>query len=292
MCGFAGLFKPGGLLTEDQTELEQMSQAIRFRGPDENSLVAEDKIAFAFRRLSIIDLSGGSQPKETDDKSVCGVFNGEIYNYRELRDTLADETFTTNSELEIMLKLYRVHGEEFISLLRGMFAIAFYDREKERIFLGRDPFGIKPLYYRVTDDGITFASEAKAFLFDPSYADFRTKDELVQHYFTYQYMPTKSFSDGLNILPAGHYLTYDAKTRLVRVERFFDPMFRADREMDYEAKKTLLRETLTESVRYHMISDVPVGTFLSSGIDSAIVTAISSKINPGIKAFTVAFGVK
>lgn len=292
MCGFAGLFKPGGLLTEDRGKLENMSQAIRFRGPDENSLVAEEKIAFAFRRLSIIDLSGGSQPKETDDKTLCGVFNGEIYNYRELRETLTDETFTTKSELEIMLKLYRQHGDSFITMLRGMFAIAFYDRERERIFLGRDPFGIKPLYYRVTEAGITFASEAKAFLFDPDYESFRTRDELVQHYFTYQYMPSAAFSDGLSILPAGHYLTYDAATREVRVERYYDPMFHADHEMDYESKKALLRETLTESVKYHMISDVPVGTFLSSGIDSAIVTAISSKINPGIKAFTVAFGVK
>ncbi len=292
MCGFAGLYKPGGLIPEDRSELEGMSQAIRFRGPDENSLVTEEKIAFAFRRLSIIDLSGGSQPKETLDRAVTGVFNGEIYNYRELRETLSDETFTTKSELEIMLKLYRTHGDEFIRQLRGMFAIAFYDREKDRVFLGRDPFGIKPLYYRMTSDGITFASEAKAFLFDPSYPTFKTRDELVQHYFTYQYMPTKSFSDGLCILPAGHYLTYDAESKEVKITRYFDPMFCPDRELDYEAKKKLLRETLTESVRYHMISDVPVGTFLSSGIDSAIITAISSRLNPGIKAFTVAFGVK
>ena len=226
MCGFAGLFKPGGLIPEDKTQLEGMSQAIRFRGPDENSLVAEKKIAFAFRRLSIIDLSGGSQPKETDDGAVTGVFNGEIYNYRELRETLKDETFTTNSELEIMLKLYRLHGEKFVSSLRGMFAIAFYDREKDRVLLARDPFGIKPLYYRVTKDGLTFASEAKAFLFDPSYDTFRTRDELVQHYFTYQYMPAKTFSGDLNILPAGHYLVYEAATGEVRTERYFDPMFR------------------------------------------------------------------
>ncbi len=292
MCGFAGMFRPDGFDQKEKEILRQMSQTIRFRGPDEDSLMVEDPIAFAFRRLSIIDLSGGSQPKESDDGSVLGVFNGEIYNYRELRDTLSGETFETASELEVMLKLYRRHGESFIAQLRGMFAIAFYDREEKTLFLGRDPFGIKPLYYRIHEGKITFASEAKAFIFDPGYESFRTGDELVQHYFTYQYMPTKEFSQGLSILPAGHYMVFDGKTGEGRVERYFDPMFRADREKSYEEKKALLRETLTESVKYHMISDVPVGTFLSSGIDSAIVTAISSKINPGIKAFTVAFGVK
>ncbi len=292
MCGFAGIFHPQGLFEDDRLVLENMSRAIRFRGPDESSLVAEEKIAFAFRRLSIIDLSGGSQPKESDDGALCGVFNGEIYNYRELKETLVGESFETASELEIMLKLYRKHGAHFISMLRGMFAVSFYDRQKNTLLLARDPFGIKPLYYRVTDKGITFSSEAKAFLFDPDYQSFRTKDELVQHYFTYQYMPTKEFSDGLSILPAGHYLLFDGNTGEVTTTRYFDPMFRPNREKTYEEKKALLRETLTESVRYHMISDVPVGTFLSSGIDSAVITALSSKINPGIKAFTVAFGVK
>jgi len=292
MCGFAGIFHPQGLVSEDQNVLKQMSKAIRFRGPDEDSIVVEEKIAFAFRRLSIIDLSGGSQPKTSSDGTITGVFNGEVYNYRELRDTLAGESFETASELEIMIKLYAKHGPDFISMLRGMFAIAFYDKKEEKVFLGRDPFGIKPLYYRVTEKGLSFASEAKAFLFDPEYDTFRTRDDLVQHYFTYQYMPAKEFSGGLSILPAGHFLVYDAKSGKVSMERYFDPMFCANRERSYEEKKKLVRETLTESVRYHMISDVPVGTFLSSGIDSAVVTAISSKINPGIKAFTVAFGVK
>ncbi len=293
MCGFAGLFRHNGLTDQDRVDLSGMSESIRFRGPDENSLVFEDRIAFAFRRLSIIDLEFGSQPKKTPDGAVTGIFNGEIYNYRDLRaEFLSDETFETNSELEVMLKLYRKKGESFVSHLRGMFAIAFYDREKEAILLARDPFGIKPLYYRVTDEGITFASEAKAFLFDPTYPSFKTRDELVQHYFTYQYMPAKEFSGGLCILPAGHYLVYDVKTGKARTARYFDPMFRPNPEKSFEEKKNELREVLTESVKYHMISDVPVGTFLSSGIDSAIVTALASRAHPGIKAFTVAFGVK
>ena len=292
MCGFAGMFQPGGLCGEDRENLSRMSHAIRFRGPDESSLVAEGEIAFAFRRLSIIDLSGGSQPKETDDGRITGVFNGEIYNYRELKETLQGESFVTSSELEIMLKLYRKEGASFLTRLRGMFAIAFFDRESRKLLLARNPFGIKPLYYRVTEKGITFSSEAKAFLFDPSYESFETKKELVQHYFTYQYMPAKEFAGGLSILPAGHFLVFDGVTGECKVERYFDPIFRTDGEKSYEEKKALLRETLTESVKYHMISDVPVGTFLSSGIDSAIITALSSKLNPGIKAFTVAFGVK
>ncbi len=293
MCGFAGVFHPEGLVEEDRKMLSCMSEAIRFRGPDEESLVAEEKIAFAFRRLSIIDLEGGSQPKESADGVVKGVFNGEIYNYRELKEEyLGGEEFQTDSELEIMLKLYRLKGEGFIRLLRGMYAIAFYDRNADTLFLGRDPFGIKPLYYRLTEEGITFCSEAKAFLFDPTLETFKTRDDLVQHYFTYQYMPTKDFSSGLSILPAGHYLIYDGKSKKCRIERYFDPMFCPDKEKSYEEKKAEVRSVLTESVKYHMISDVPVGTFLSSGIDSAIVTALASQLNPGIKAFTVAFGVK
>ncbi len=292
MCGFAGLFRTQGLAEEEEALLGNMSESIRFRGPDENSLVLEDKMAFAFRRLSIIDLTSGSQPKKTADGSVSGVFNGEIYNYRLLRDTLEGESFETNSELEVMLKLYQKEGERFVTRLRGMFALAFYDKAAGKVFLARDPFGIKPLYYRVTDVGLTFASEAKAFLFDSSYPSFRTREELVQHYFTYQYMPTQEFSSGLCILPAGHYLVYDIPTGAVRVERYFDPMFCPNREKSFEEKKAHLRETLVESVKFHMISDVPVGTFLSSGIDSAIVTALASQLHPGIKAFTVAFGVR
>ena len=292
MCGFAGMFYPDGLTASSAPALENMSRAIRFRGPDEQSLAVEDKIAFAFRRLSIIDLDGGSQPKETEDRRITGVFNGEIYNYKELKEEVSDETFETSSELEILLKLYRKKGADFIHLLRGMYAIAFYDREEEKLFLARDRFGIKPLYYRRSDKGITFASEAKAFLFDEDEVNFRTSDALVQHYFTYQYMPTATFSDGLSILPAGHFLVYDAKTRKANIQRYFDPMFYPSGEKSYEEKKKLLRDVLTDSVRYHMISDVPVGTFLSSGIDSAVITALSSRIHPGIKAFTVAFGVK
>jgi len=292
MCGFAGMFRPDGILERDRLALKNMSEAIRFRGPDENSLVCEDRLAFAFRRLSIIDLSGGSQPKTSDDGKITGVFNGEIYNYRELKETLAGESFETASELEILLKLYRKNGADFVTMLRGMFAIAIYDREQDEILLARDPFGIKPLYYRATGEGITFASEAKAFLFDPTYPSFRTKDELVQHYFSYQYMPAKDFPGALSILPAGHCLIYNAKTGKTEIRCYFDPIFRPNREKSYEEKKAQLREAITESVRYHMISDVPVGTFLSSGVDSAIVTALSSKIHPGIQAFTVAFGVK
>jgi len=293
LCGFAGLFKLSGLVEEDRKQLSEMSESIRFRGPDENSLVFEDKIAFAFRRLSIIDLTLGSQPKKTADGAVSGIFNGEIYNYRDLREKyFKEESFETNSELEVMLKLYQKEGAKFVTHLRGMFAVAFYDRKNHKILLARDPFGIKPLYFRVTNEGITFASEAKAFLFDPTYPSFRTKDELVQHYFTYQYMPAKEFSSGLSILPAGHTLSYDTETGEWKTEMYFDPMFFPNREKDYKEKKREVREVLTESVKYHMISDVPVGTFLSSGIDSAIVTALASKLNPGIKAFTVAFGVK
>ena len=152
----------------NETLLQEMSRAIRHRGPDDSQYIVKDGFCVAFRRLSIIDLDNGAQPYTSPDGRFTAVFNGEIYNYRDLRQPLIDEglTFATNSEIEVIVALYRKYGDEFITMLRGMYAILIYDSEERTVFAGRDPFGIKPLYYRVTDSGIMFAAEMKAFLFD------------------------------------------------------------------------------------------------------------------------------
>lgn len=295
MCGFVGMFKKASLLEEERTLVANMSRAIAHRGPDEDKALEFENLAIAFRRLSIIDLEKGSQPFEYGDRYV-GIFNGEIYNYRDLREELIKEgyTFNTNSEIEVMLTLFSNEGESFINKLRGMFAFCFYDKEKNTVTMGRDPFGIKPLYYIHREGCVYFSSESKAFYLDPALDKSMIDKTQLQHYFTYQYVPEPStLHPEIKILPAGHYMVcdYNAKDE-VRFERYYTPTFRPVKSDDFEKKAALLRETVERSVKYHMISDVDVGTFLSGGIDSAVITATASKLNPGIKAFTVAFGVK
>jgi len=291
LCGFVGMFKNTSLLDEEKDLILKMSDAIDFRGPDEGRGVFYDRVGVGFRRLSIIDLELGSQPFERDN--LLGVFNGEIYNYRELRQTLIDEgeSFTTNSEIEVMLTLYKKHGEEFINLLRGMFAFAIFDKEKNTAVFGRDPFGIKPLYYLERDGKLLFSSESKALYLEPSLDKTLISDSAVQHYFTYQYVPEPAtMHPEIKILPAGHYMTSDGTKN--EIKKYYTPTFNPKKADDFEKKAQEVREVIESSVKYHMISDVDVGTFLSGGIDSAIITATASKLNPGIKAFTVAFGEK
>lgn len=289
------MFKNGSLSDEERLLVSNMSNAIAHRGPDEDKALIFDSLAIAFRRLSIIDLEKGSQPF-VYGKRYVGIFNGEIYNYLELRDELIREgyEFNTNSEIEVMLTLFSKEGESFINKLRGMFAFCFYDKEKNTITLGRDPFGIKPLYYMNKGGSVYFSSESKAFYLDPSLDKTKIDKSRLQHYFTYQYVPEPStLHPDIKILPAGHYMVCDFSAETpVRCEKYYTPVFKPVKSDDFEKKAALLRETVESSVKYHMISDVDVGTFLSGGIDSAVITATASKLNPGIKAFTVAFGVK
>lgn len=294
MCGFAGMFKKTALTEKDKATINTMSHAIRHRGPDDAKFICGDNFALAFRRLSIIDLENGSQPFTSGDGRFTAVFNGEIYNYLELRDEMIKlgETFKTRSEIETLVALYRHKGEKFIDDLRGMFSIAIYDSVENKIFLGRDPFGIKPYYYRISGDGIVFASEFKAFLFHDDIVEngFSVDNALLQSYFTFQYVTEPdTVSPEVKILPAGHYMTIgnDLEAKPVQYHKFF---FKPDKSISFDQKEKALRKAVEQSVEKHLLSDVPVGTFLSSGIDSAIITAVASKICPGTKAFTVAFG--
>ena len=277
----------------NETLLNQMSTAIRHRGPDDSQYIVRDGLCVAFRRLSIIDLNTGDQPFTSEDGRYTAVFNGEIYNYRDLRAPLMEEgvEFRTNSEIEVIVELYRKYGDEFITRLRGMFAILIYDSVEKTVFVGRDPFGIKPMYYRVTDKGLMFASEMKAFLFDETMGGFRVDPSLLQHYFTFQYVPEpNTITPQIKVLEAAHYLKCSADSKY-EIKPYVELRFEKPSEESFEEKAKKLRDILTESVEYHMISDVEVGTFLSSGIDSAVITAIASRLNPGIKALTVGFDV-
>ena len=292
MCGFVGMFNRDPA-TNNETLLTQMSQSIRHRGPDDSGYIVKNGFCVAFRRLSIIDLDNGAQPYTSPDGRFTIVFNGEIYNYLELRDPLIREglTFTTNSEVEVICALYRKYGEKFVEMLRGMFAIAIYDSVEETVYITRDPFGIKPMYYREAPNGIMFASEMKAFIFDETMDGFKVNPALLQHYLTFQYVPEPhTITGGISILEASHYMVID-KDGNYRIEKYVDVMFRQPVKESFDSKAERLRKIITDSVEHHLISDVEVGTFLSSGIDSAIITAVASRLQPGIKALTVGFNV-
>ncbi len=294
MCGFAGLYKKVKLSEGDRESILNMSQSIRHRGPDDCKTYFSEKYAFAFRRLSIIDLEAGAQPFSAFDGRYIGIFNGEIYNYLELRDELKKRgySFSTRSEIETILSCYHEYGPEFIKKLRGMFSICIYDNEKNILFMGRDPFGIKPFYYRAEVDGIAFSSEFKAFMFDNSMKEYKVSESALQSFFTFQYVTEPdTICPDIKILPAGTYMVIDESMKAEPC-RYFEVKFTPNRKISFDEKERKLRDAVFKSVQAHMLSDVPLGSFLSSGIDSAIITAVASKLCPGIKAFTVAFDVK
>lgn len=296
MCGFAGIYRNDTLDAADRTAVENMSQAVRHRGPDDCKTYFSEHCGLAFRRLSIIDLEAGAQPFSAfDGKYIC-IFNGEIYNYLELRSALSEKgySFSTRSEIETIAVLYHDEGPEFIKKLRGMFAIVILDLEKNCLFFGRDPFGIKPFYYRKSPAGrgIAFSSEFKAFQFDPDADGFPVDEAALQSYFTFQYVTEPdTISPEIKILPAGSYAVVNG-TGSVEPVIYYDARFAPNPKISFDEKEKRLRDAVMKSVEYHMLSDVPLGSFLSSGIDSAVITAVAAKCCPGIKAFTVAFGVK
>lgn len=295
MCGFAGLYKTTALTENDKTALNNMSQCIRHRGPDDCKTYFSENYGFAFRRLSIIDLEAGAQPFSAFDGKYIGIFNGEIYNYPELRDGLIKKgyEFSTRSEIETILTLYHDEGCEFIKKLRGMFALVICDNTNGSIFIGRDPFGIKPFYYRVGNESIAFSSEYKAFMFDDGLKNgFGVDEAALQSFFTFQYVTEPdTITPEIKILPAGSYAVID-KNLSVTPKEYFDTRLSPNRLISFDEKEKRLRDAVMKSVEHHMLSDVPLGSFLSSGIDSAVITAVAAKLCPGIKAFTVAFGVK
>ncbi len=297
MCGFAGIFKNTPIEEIDEKSVERMSDAIKHRGPDDSQLVRAENCCMAFRRLSIIDLEKGVQPFTDATGRYTGIFNGEIYNYLELRDELSKkgEVFSTRSEIETILALYRREGNEFIKKLRGMFAIVILDREENSLFFGRDPFGIKPLYFRESknSNALVFSSEFKAFRHDPDMTQgYKVDKKALQNYMSFQYVPEPDTIDpDIKVLPAGHYAKVFKGEKIAPIS-YVDYRFAPNSKISFDEKERNLRKALENSIEAHMLSDVPVGSFLSSGIDSAVITAVASKLSPGIKAFTVSFGVK
>ena len=286
MCGISGFT---GNVTEDKEKiLVKMMDAIAHRGPDQAGTFVDDEAAFGFRRLSIIDLDHGMQPMFNEDKDIVIVFNGEIYNHRELREELIAKghTFANNADTEVLVHGYEEYGTELLYRLRGMFAFMIYDMKKKLFFGARDFFGIKPFYYTQTEEGnLVFCSEIKGILQFPG-IERKVNEEALEQYMSFQYsVLPETFFKGIYKLPAGHFMIY--KDGELTVERYFDPMQEPVKKSKISLEDTVFDiETLvSNSVDAHMIADVEVGSLLSSGVDSSYVVSEF----PGKKTFTVGF---
>ncbi len=286
MCGFVGFAHPNQEIDKVKT-INDMMDAIIHRGPDSGRHYTDESVALGFRRLSIIDLKEESgQPMFNEDKSLVLVFNGEIYNYQQLREDLLAKghTFTTETDSEVLLHGYEEYGVDILQKLRGMFAFVIWDTKKQSMFMARDFFGIKPLYYtqNTTDNSFIFGSEIKSFLKNPAFKKELNKDAL-KPYLTFQYsVLDETFFKGVFKLKPGHYMLY--QNGQFEIKPYWDVQFN-EKENSLEHYIQEINETMKESVNYHKISDVKVGSFLSGGVDSSYVTGL---LKPN-KTFSIGF---
>ncbi|MDQ0338080.1 asparagine synthase (glutamine-hydrolyzing) [Caldalkalibacillus uzonensis] len=288
MCGFVGLMRDHHGADSSEADLHSMVDVIRHRGPDDVGYYTDETVMLGFRRLSIIDIEQGHQPLSDADGRYWIVFNGEIYNYIELRERLRDRGhhFQTSSDTEVILALFKEKQEKAVHDLRGMFAFVIYDRQTQTLFGARDPFGIKPFYYLETENVFYVASEAKSLL--ASVQEAALNQEALQDYLTYQYVPEPmSMVPNIRKLQPGHFFWKKTGQPLVMHEYWkpiFSPVKKSQDQLAHD-----IRKVLQDSVAVHMRSDVPVGAFLSGGIDSTCITALAKEINPHLKTFTVGF---
>jgi asparagine synthase (glutamine-hydrolysing) len=294
MCGIAGRFNYLTGKPVDRAVLRGMCDLIAHRGPDGADTWTEGAIGLGHRRLAVIDLSpAGRQPMASADGRLQITFNGEIYNFLQLRDQLeaAGHQFHSHSDTEVILAAYREWGIDCLSHLRGMFAFALWDAAERALLVARDRVGKKPLHYLLDRDGIAFASEPKSFLADPAF-EARPDLEALSAYLTYQYVPSPlSAFEGVRKLPPAHYLLVrDGK---VTIERYWRLSYTQKRKMSQADAEAELLERLREAVRIRLISDVPLGAFLSGGVDSSTVVALMAEAGNGpVKTFSIGFEEK
>jgi asparagine synthase (glutamine-hydrolysing) len=290
MCGFIGCVhdKEQHYRDEQKQQFKNMNDIITHRGPDDDGFYYDDHIQFGFRRLSIIDIECGHQPLTYENERYWIIFNGEVYNYLELREELVKEglQFATHSDTEVIIALYSHLKEKAVEKLRGMFAFTIWDKQEQTIFGARDPFGIKPYFYLEDGERTFFASEKKSILLALE-NDVLDYDSL-QHYLTYQFVPEpNTMSKGIYKLEPGHYFTKKIGSPM-EIKRYWKASFNPVQKSESAFIKEI-QEVLIDSVKMHMRSDVPVGSFLSGGIDSSIIASIAKQFHPAIKTFSVGF---
>lgn len=288
MCGFVGFAGEDGTL-DHRTVVRAMADAITHRGPDDAGYFADGRAALGFRRLAIIDLEGARQPLSNEDGSLVLVFNGEIYNYRELRETLvrAGHRFSTDGDGEVVLHGFEQWGPAVLDRLRGMFALALYRAADGELFLARDAFGIKPLYYAEVGRHIVFGSEIKGLLPYPR-LERRLNERRLPHYLCLEYLPDEeTLFVGVRKLPAGHWLRWrDGRTEC---RRWFSPSFAPDESRSLDESAEAIAAVLRESVAAHAVADVEVGCFLSAGVDSSLVAHEASRLMDA-RTFSIGYG--
>ena len=283
MCGITGFTNKIGNADEI---IEKMMDAIKHRGPDSEGKYIDDGIAMGFRRLSIIDLSTGSQPLFNEDRSLVLTFNGEIYNYQSLREELirAGHCFSTNTDSEVLLHGYEEWGKAMLPKLRGMFGFVIWNVHTKELFGARDFFGIKPLYYTMMGDSFIYGSEIKSILLHPDFKK-ELNETALENYLTFQYSPCEeTFFKGVYRLLPAHWFTY--REGEFNTGRYWNINFDADESVTRDEWVEKISETFKDSVEAHKIADVEVGSFLSSGVDSSYVAAVANVD----KTFTVGFG--
>ena len=290
MCGIAGIVRVDGRPVLEE-EIRAMCGAMAHRGPDEEGVYLGEGVGLGMRRLSIIDLENGQQPVSNEDGTVWVVFNGEIYNYRELRGLLTrrGHRFRTASDTETIVHLYEDFGPKAVGYLSGMFAFAVWDERRRQLLLARDRLGIKPLYYAEINGDLVFASELKPILQLPDVGR-RLNWEGVSHLFTFlATAPSHSIVEGVRKLEPAR-IAVAAPGRDLRIERYWDVVFAPDEQAPEQELIERLRLLLTAAVARHQISDVPVGAFLSGGIDSSAVVAAMARLSPDrVKTFSIGF---
>ena len=282
ICGYVGDVQPA--------QLEAMTEAIRHRGPDDAGLHVEDGVGIGHRRLSIIDVAGGRQPMSNKDGDVWIAYNGEVYNYRDLKHRfLGDYEFRTHSDTEVILHLYQEFGDRCVEMLDGMFAFVIWDRRKRRLLLARDRFGIKPLYYAETPQGLVFSSEVKSFLagrlIEP-----RVNKHAVDLFLGFRYVPgSATMFEGVKKLEPGHVATYENGS--LQLRRYWNLEYGPKRALSKGEATERFTELMSEAVEARLMSEVPLGAFLSGGLDSSFVVALmSGQVSSPVQTFTAALG--
>jgi asparagine synthase (glutamine-hydrolysing) len=295
MCGIAGLLNVTSSRPPTTDDLSPMIRILRHRGPDDTGFYTDQDIGLAHARLSIIDLSGGKQPLCNEDKTIWVAFNGEIFNYIELRRDLVVQghKFTTQSDTEVIVHLYEQYGDDFVDHLNGQFAIAIWDRKNRRLVLARDRVGIRPLFYTTANGWLIFSSEIKSILVTPGVTRRLNRQALAETLTFWSVLPPATLFEGVSCLPPGHLMTVNLQTGAQAIRQYWDWDFpvasdNENRSTDDYAEE--LRTLLIDAVRLQLRADVPVGAYLSGGLDSSIITAfIKNYTNSPLRTFSIAF---
>lgn len=287
MCGICGIYD-SNQRNIDKKLIISMMDSLKHRGPDDFGFFFDNHVALGHRRLSIIDLKTGKQPVYNEDQSITIVYNGEIYNFQEIKKELETKghKFYTNTDTEVIVHAYEEYGESCLNHFNGMFAFAVWDSVKKQLFLARDRLGVKPVYYYFNGSKLLFASELKSILKDVS-INRQVDLESLNHFFAYEYIPSPmTIFQGINKLSPAHYLIL--KNNKISLHSYWDINFKeSNKNKQYFIKN--IPEQLKESVRKRLISDVPLGAFLSGGIDSSAIVSLMSQLTDNVKTFTIGF---